>query len=369
MPRVRLRVDGAPVDDRLADASTEFPDAEFRVLAALPVDTGLLDVVEATTPDGDDVVQCFENAPEVRSFEVIHADSERVLIRFVIPVSETYNALVAAGIVPQQPVSLRDGWYVAEVTASHERLSAYTEELAAADVPGRVGDASARFERTAHRPPVGVRYRGRRAWVLRHAPKLYAHRISRGVRYQRLGDESPPSSGRKSDRHGLCRRNGIVGEHSRGGRTNRLSKRLVTDRSAANDGEQARVTPCSERFVLSETNRAESGQVGIRSVRTNPLGAQRLYRPVSARVTRPWASGLLDGLSTRFVSRSNETRSDGVARLAAVPMPRFRTRRRPSVRRDSRTDRRRTPPALGRSFRAVLAIRSRPERWLRREPL
>jgi predicted DNA binding protein len=135
MPRVRLRVDGAPVDDRLADA-------EFRVLAALPVDTGLLDVVEVTTPDGDDVVQCFENAPEVRSFEVIHADSERVLIRFVIPVSETYNVLVAAGIVPQQPVSLRDGWYVAEVTASHERLSAYTEELAAADLPYRVASVT-----------------------------------------------------------------------------------------------------------------------------------------------------------------------------------------------------------------------------------
>jgi predicted DNA binding protein len=142
MPRVRLRVYGAPVDDRLTDASTEFPDAEFRVLAALPVDTGLLDVVEATTPDGDDVVQCFENAPEVRSFEVIHADSERVLIRFVIPVSETYNVLVAAGIVPQQPVSLRDGWYVAEVTASHERLSAYTEELAAADLPYRVASVT-----------------------------------------------------------------------------------------------------------------------------------------------------------------------------------------------------------------------------------
>ena len=142
MPRVRLRVDGVPVDDRLADASTEFPDAEFRVLAALPVDTGLLDVVEVTTLDGDDVVQCFENAPEVRSFEVIHADSERILIRFVIPVSETYNALVAAGIVPQQPVSLRDGWYVAEVTASHERLSAYTEELAAADLPYRVASVT-----------------------------------------------------------------------------------------------------------------------------------------------------------------------------------------------------------------------------------
>jgi predicted DNA binding protein len=138
MPRVQLRVNGAPVEDWLADASTEFPDADFSVLAALPTDDDLLDIVEVTTPDGDALVRYFEDAPEVHSFEVIHTDEQRVLIQFTIPVSETYNALVASGIIPQQPIHLQDGWYATEITASQERLSAYTEELATAGAPYQI---------------------------------------------------------------------------------------------------------------------------------------------------------------------------------------------------------------------------------------
>jgi predicted DNA binding protein len=66
---------------------------------------------------------------------VIHTDEKTVLIQFTIPVSETYSALVASGIIPQQPVSLHDGWYSTEITASQERLAAYTEELAATGLP------------------------------------------------------------------------------------------------------------------------------------------------------------------------------------------------------------------------------------------
>ncbi|MBS3761449.1 MAG: helix-turn-helix domain-containing protein [Halodesulfurarchaeum sp.] len=138
MPRVRIQTNGALVDDLLADVSTEFPEAEFNVLAALPTTDGLLDVVEVTTADGDDLVRHFERTPDIRSFEVIHIDDESVLVQFVIPVSETYDALVTSEIVPQQPVTLRDGWYTAEIVAPHERLSRYTEALAAADLPYRV---------------------------------------------------------------------------------------------------------------------------------------------------------------------------------------------------------------------------------------
>lgn len=138
MPRVRIQTNGTPVNDPLADVSTAFPEAEFSVLAALPTADGLLDIVEVKTADGDDLVRHFERASEVRSFDLIHADSESVLVQFVIPVSETYDALVTSGIVPQQPVSLRDGWYTAEIVAPHERLSTYTEKLASAGLPYRV---------------------------------------------------------------------------------------------------------------------------------------------------------------------------------------------------------------------------------------
>jgi predicted DNA binding protein len=138
MPRVQLRVNGEPVEDRLADFSTEFPDAEFNVLAAQPTDDGLLDIVEVTTPNGDKLVRHIKDAPKVYSFEVIHIDGGMVLIQFMIPISETYSALVASGIIPQQPVLLQDGWYSTEITATHERLSTYTAELAATGLPYQI---------------------------------------------------------------------------------------------------------------------------------------------------------------------------------------------------------------------------------------
>lgn len=138
MPRVQVRVNGAPVEDWLADASTEFPKAEFRILATQPTDDGLLEIVEVTTQDRDVLVRHFETEPEVRSYEVIHTDEEMVLIQFMIPISETYNALIASGIPLRYPALLQDGWFSKEITASQERLSEYTEELAAAGVPYQI---------------------------------------------------------------------------------------------------------------------------------------------------------------------------------------------------------------------------------------
>lgn len=138
MPRVQLRLNGAPIDDWLADTSTEFPDAEFRILSALPQEDQIFDIIEVTTDDGDVIVRHFENDSEVSAFELIHASEDAVIIQFMIPVSETYDALVSSGIIPQQPVLLQDGWYTTEITASQERLAVYSDTLTSAGAPCQI---------------------------------------------------------------------------------------------------------------------------------------------------------------------------------------------------------------------------------------
>lgn len=138
MPRVQLRVNGAPVEDWLADASIEFPEAEFKILATQPTNNRLLEIVEITTVNGDRLIRHFEDASEVSSFEVIHSDEQMILIQFTIPISETYTALRASGIPLRYPALLQDGWFSKEITASQERLSSYTEALAAADAPFKI---------------------------------------------------------------------------------------------------------------------------------------------------------------------------------------------------------------------------------------
>lgn len=138
MPRVHVKINSTSVYDPFADISVEFPDTEFKIFATIPTDNNLIEIVEITTSNGDALINHFENTSEVRSYEVIHSDNQTLVIQFIIPVSETYDTIRKAKIIPQYPISLRNGWFSKTLTASHERLSAYMSELEAAGIPSQI---------------------------------------------------------------------------------------------------------------------------------------------------------------------------------------------------------------------------------------
>ncbi|WP_227356033.1 hypothetical protein [Haladaptatus salinisoli] len=79
MPRIRLKVKiGADNDNWLAGVSTGFSDAKFKILSSNLTDNGVLEIAEVTTPDGDAIIRRFDDAPEVRSYEVLHSDAQMV---------------------------------------------------------------------------------------------------------------------------------------------------------------------------------------------------------------------------------------------------------------------------------------------------
>lgn len=139
MPRIRLKVKIASDDDNwLAAVSTDFPDAEFKILTSQPADDGVLELIEVTTLGGDAIVRRFDDAVEVRSYEILHSDEGMVLIQLMFPMSSTYEARRAMGILPRFPIAIRDGWLSGELIASQEQLSELTTALAAADIPYEV---------------------------------------------------------------------------------------------------------------------------------------------------------------------------------------------------------------------------------------
>lgn len=146
MARLRLKFSPAASDDWLATLSTEFPLAEFELLASHPTDDGVLGILELQAPDTDAIVRRFENASEVRSFDVLHTDEQMVLIRYLIPRPEGYRANRASGIPPNFPARLQDGWLHTELTGSHDRLSQFIDELAAADIPYQIQSLSQSHE-------------------------------------------------------------------------------------------------------------------------------------------------------------------------------------------------------------------------------
>jgi predicted DNA binding protein len=134
MPQIQLKLDGTAVDGWLANISTEFPDDEFRLLATQLRDEGAFVILEVLTPKGDEVVHQFENTPEVSSCEIFHTDEQMVLLQFVTSATKTYNPLFRSKNSSIYPTILQDGWFSVKLAASHDRLSKYTDELAAAGI-------------------------------------------------------------------------------------------------------------------------------------------------------------------------------------------------------------------------------------------
>lgn len=134
MPRVQLTFNAAARPDPLAAISTELPDEEFRILSSHPADDGIIGLVEIDTSKPETVIQHFDDTPGM-SYEVLYNNEQTVAIQYLIPETESNQALRASGVLPRFPAHLQDGWLTAEHTAAHEQLSQFPEEMDAAGIP------------------------------------------------------------------------------------------------------------------------------------------------------------------------------------------------------------------------------------------
>ena len=131
MPRARVRF-RPPVSPPGGPFrfSRDHPEADLRILNAYPTGEGLLVVLEMTTADPVAGMHLLDGGPLESSSEVLHADDRTVLIQFELPfVPPPYRAIFASRNLPQFPYRLEDGWMVADLTTSHERLSRFKDEL------------------------------------------------------------------------------------------------------------------------------------------------------------------------------------------------------------------------------------------------
>lgn len=135
MAHLRLKIDAAEVTDWLAILSTEFPEAMFNVSATIPINNGLLGIVESRTQDGGRIMENVEEKSEVESCELLQTDDQMVVFQFTSRMTESYEALISSGTVPQYPVSLQDGWYSAQLTAPQDQLSEYLDEITDVVIP------------------------------------------------------------------------------------------------------------------------------------------------------------------------------------------------------------------------------------------
>ncbi|MFC6989201.1 helix-turn-helix domain-containing protein [Haloplanus sp. GCM10025708] len=137
MPNAKLNVT-LPEGVWIRDLSSEFPDATFRVLAALPDEETGVGLVEIRSDDLRNVIETMDELEGVSAIDPLRVVEDEALVQF-----ETDEPLLLLSIrdsrIPfEPPVTISDGAAAVEITASRERLSELGEQLRAFGMPFEV---------------------------------------------------------------------------------------------------------------------------------------------------------------------------------------------------------------------------------------
>lgn len=137
MPRARLTIT-LPGGVWVRDVSTAFPDARFRVLAALPDGETGVGLVAISGPDVPAVVEATAAHDAVTALDVLGRHGDEALVRFETDAPILLFPARESGVPIEPPVEIRDGTATLDVTASRARLSALGDQLRAFDLDFRV---------------------------------------------------------------------------------------------------------------------------------------------------------------------------------------------------------------------------------------
>src|SRR6056297_2202909 len=128
MPRAKLSV-RIPPAAWIGDVSTDYPEVEFRVLAALPTQETGVGLVELTGPDLAQVVRAIEAREAILSLELLGRSPDRALIQFETSEPLLLFSVQESGVPLEPPIDIVDGCATVEVTASQDRLSTFGNQL------------------------------------------------------------------------------------------------------------------------------------------------------------------------------------------------------------------------------------------------
>ncbi|PSP54994.1 helix-turn-helix domain-containing protein [Halobacteriales archaeon QS_1_67_19] len=130
MPTAKLHIT-LPENVWVQQVSTEFPDAEFRVLAAFPAEETGVGLIEVTAADLPAVVGAIEDQDDVVRLDLQQASEESALVEFETEAPLLLFTVQESGLPLELPITIQDGEASVELTASRDRLSAFTSQLEA----------------------------------------------------------------------------------------------------------------------------------------------------------------------------------------------------------------------------------------------
>ena len=131
MPQATLKIKS---NEALVTLSEHYPKTEFNLLGAWPTDGKLRVLVEASTIELPSLEEEISSIPTLTDVEIRHSTAEKILFEVSTPTPPPHGAMADSGVVPSFPLRLENGWFVGDITASREQLSAFRDELDAGEI-------------------------------------------------------------------------------------------------------------------------------------------------------------------------------------------------------------------------------------------
>lgn len=128
MPTARLDVE-VPPDTWIGDVSRAFPDASFRVLAALKNSETGSGLVEIRGEALDELIAAVESHDGITALDLLEAGEDRALLRFTTESPMLLTAASEAGFPLETPFAIEDGVAEWELTGTRERMSELADAL------------------------------------------------------------------------------------------------------------------------------------------------------------------------------------------------------------------------------------------------
>jgi uncharacterized membrane protein len=135
MPQATLKIKS---NEALVALSESHPETEFDVLGAWPTGGKLRVLVEASTIAPPSLEETLSAINALTDVEIRRSMEETVLFEASTPTPPPHGAMADSGIVPSFPLRLEDGWFVGDLSASREQLSAFRDELESAGIAYRL---------------------------------------------------------------------------------------------------------------------------------------------------------------------------------------------------------------------------------------
>ncbi|WP_408958713.1 helix-turn-helix domain-containing protein [Natrinema sp. 74] len=113
----------------IQQVSTAYPEATFRVLAAVPDAESGFALVRITGPEVPEVVDAMDDHPQITELSLAQWSDDEATVHFETTTPLLLFSSRDSGMPIELPVEVRDGEATIEVTGSRERLAELAEQL------------------------------------------------------------------------------------------------------------------------------------------------------------------------------------------------------------------------------------------------